>query len=229
MSYWAERLSKTGIEVQTEYRLEEPVLVFKDPHGLPIELIGTEDAPLTLHWGKSPVDQGYAIQGFHSATALLNNLEKTQALLLESMGMTLMANENSRYRFKMADPRFWGQYLDVVVDPAAPKGRMGTGTVHHIAFRSGSDQDQLRWQANLRRSGYGVSEVRDRNYFKSIYFQEPGGILFEIATDNPGFAVDEPAEFLGTSLKLPAQYEHMRHQIESSLRPLRSPAFEHVL
>jgi glyoxalase family protein len=229
IGYWQERLNNAGVEVQTEHRLGDPVLRFNDLHGLHLELVGVEDARYSSHWENSQVGRPHAIQGFHSATALLNNLEKTQALLLESMGMTLMANENSRYRFKMADPRFWGQYLDVVVDPAAPMGRMGTGTVHHIAFRSRSDQDQLRWQANLRRSGYGVSAVRDRNYFKSIYFQEPGGILFEIATDNPGFTVDEPADFLGTSLKLPAQYERMRHQIEGSLRPLRSPAFEHVL
>jgi glyoxalase family protein len=97
---------------------------------------------------------------------------------------------------------------------------MGTGAVHHIAFRSRSDQEQLIWQANLRRAGYGVTEVRDRKYFKSIYFHEPGGILFEIATDQPGFAVDEPAELLGTSLKLPAQYERMRPQIEATLQPL---------
>jgi predicted esterase/catechol 2,3-dioxygenase-like lactoylglutathione lyase family enzyme len=228
MSYWAERLNKTGIEVQTEYRLEEPVLRFKDPHGLPIELIGTEDASLTLHWEKSPVDQGYAIQGFHSATALLNNLENTQALLTGSMGMTLKERENNRYRFKMNGPKFPGQYLDVVIDRSASRGQQGTGSVHHIAFRAKTDKEQMLWQANLRREGYSVTEVRDRNYFKSIYFHEPGGVLFEIATDQPGFAVDEPAEHLGKSLKLPAQYEPNRPQIEDSLPPLRANAFAHV-
>jgi len=115
-----------------------------------------------------------------------------------------------------------------VVDPGAPKGRPGAGTVHHIAFRAKTDKEQMRWQANLRAEGYDVTEVRDRNYFKSIYFHEPGGILFEIATDAPGFAVDEPVEHLGKSLKLPARYEPMRAQIEAGLPPLRTYAFEHV-
>ena len=228
MSYWAERLNKTGIAVHTENRLGEPVLKFKDPHGLPIELVGIEDAPVGSHWEKSPVDQAHAIRGFHSATALLNNLENTQPLLTGSMGMTLKERENNRYRFKMNGSPSPGQYLDVLIDPGAPKGRQGTGTVHHIAFRAKSDKEQMLWQANLRSEGYGVTEVRDRNYFKSIYFHEPGGILFEIATDAPGFAVDEQTEHLGKALKLPAQYERMRPQIETSLPPLRAHAFEHV-
>ncbi len=220
IDYWGERLDKAGIAVQTESRLGEPVLRFNDPHGLHLELVGIEDAHASPHWENSPIDRRHAIRGFHSATALVNQLQKTQALLAESMGMALTEQENGRYRFKMDGSRSWGRYLDVVVDPGAPQGRMGTGAVHHIAFRSRSDQEQLIWQANLRRAGYGVTEVRDRNYFKSIYFHEPGGILFEIATDQPGFAVDEPAELLGTSLKLPAQYERMRPQIEAILPPL---------
>ncbi len=220
IDYWGERLNKAGVEVQTEYRLGEPVLQFNDPHGLHLEVVGIEDALFSSHWENSPVDRRHAIRGFHSATALLTRLEKTQTLLVESMGMTLMEHENGRYRFKMNGLRSWGQNFDVVVDPGALNGRMGTGAVHHIAFRSQSDQEQLIWQGNLRRAGYGVSEVRDRNYFKSIYFHEPGGILFEIATDQPGFAVDEPAELLGTSLQLPARYERMRPQIEATLQPL---------
>jgi predicted esterase/catechol 2,3-dioxygenase-like lactoylglutathione lyase family enzyme len=207
----------------------EPVLRFKDPHGLTTEVIGTTDAPVTSYWGKSPVDRRHAIQGFHSATALLNRFEDTETLLTESMGMTFQERENNRYRFKMNGFNSPGQYLDVLVDPGAPRGRQGTGTVHHIAFRVKNDREQILWQANLKREGYGVTEVRDRNYFKSIYFHEPGGILFEIATDAPGFAVDEPTEHLGEALKLPAQYEPMRPQIEASLPPLRAQAFEHVL
>jgi glyoxalase family protein len=228
MSFWSERLNKAGIEGRIEYRLGEPVLKFKDPHGLPIELVGVEDVPAASHWQKSPVGRVHAIRGFHSATALLNRLENTQTLLTASMGMTLKERENNRYRYQINSGPLPGQYLDVLVDPGAPRGRQGTGTVHHIAFRAQSDKEQLIWQAALRGEGYRVTEVRDRKYFKSIYFHEPGGVLFEMATDGPGFAVDEPTEQLGRALKLPAQYEPMRSQIEASLPPLRAYVFEHV-
>jgi predicted esterase len=144
------------------------------------------------------------------------------------MGMTFQERENNRYRYKMNGSNSPGQYLDVLVDPGAQRGLQGTGTVHHIAFRAKNDKEQILWQANLRRKGYSVTEVRDRNYFKSIYFHEPGGILFEIATDAPGFAVDEPTEHLGEALKLPVQYEPMRSQIEASLPSLRGHAFKYV-
>ncbi len=176
--------------------------------------------------GKSPVDESSAVQGLHSATALLNSLDATEALLLGTMGMTLKENENNRYRFQINSHLAPGRFLDVLVDPGAPQGRSGTGSVHHIAFRAKTDKEQLAWQADLRRDGYGVTEVRDRSYFKSIYFHEPGGILFEIATDAPGFAVDEPVEHLGRSLKLPAQYERIRLQIEAGLPRLRTHALE---
>jgi glyoxalase family protein len=228
MTFWNERLKKASIVVQAEKRLREPVLGFKDPHGLRLELIGVAAAPATSHWSKGPIDERHAIRGFHSATALLNRFENTETLLTESMGMALQERENNRYRMKMNDSNSPGQYLDVLVDPGAPRGRQGTGTVHHIAFRAKNDKEQIIWQANLRREGYGVTEVRDRNYFKSIYFHEPGGILFEIATDAPGFAVDEPTEHLGEALKLPAQYEPMRSEIEASLPPLRGHVFEHA-
>jgi glyoxalase family protein len=226
--YWDARLTQTGVEIHTDFRMGEPVLRFNDPHGLSIELIGVEDAPEVSPWEKGPVDRENAIRGIHSATALLNNLESTRTLLTGPMGMAFIEREDHRYRFKMNGSQLPGQYLDALVDPGAPKGRPGAGTVHHIAFRAKTDKEQMRWQANLRAEGYDVTEVRDRNYFKSIYFHEPGGILFEIATDAPGFAVDEPVEHLGKSLKLPARYEPMRTQIEAGLPPLRTYAFEHV-
>lgn len=228
MDYWADRLSKAGIQVRKESRFGEPVLRFRDPHGLPLELIGTGNTPPASYWERSPVGREYAIRGFHSATGLLNNLQNTQTLIVGSMGMALKEREGHRYRFRMNGAQSPGQVLDVVVDPSASRGRQGTGTVHHIAFRAGTEGEQMVWQADLRRGGYNVTEVRDRKYFKSIYFREPGGILFEIATDAPGFAVDEPAQDLGTSLKLPAQYERMRPQIEAGLPPLRAHDFEPV-
>jgi len=228
LPYWVKRLNETGIEVQTEFRFGEPVVRIKDPHGLPIELIGTENLPSISHWNESPIDKLQGIKGFHSATALQTHLEGTQSLLINSLGMLLHANEKNRYRFKMNGAPSAGQYLDVVVDRAAPKGRLGTGTVHHIAFRARTDREQLAWQARLRQAGFNVTEVRDRYYFRSIYFHEPGGVLFEMATDSPGFTVDEPLEGLGSSLMLPAQYERIRAEIEPGLPPLQIRAFEHA-
>jgi glyoxalase family protein len=221
LSYWVERLNTSGATPQTESRFGETVLRFSDPHGLPLKLIGTDALPAASHWEESPVDRAHAILGFHSPTALVNQLDRTRTLLTGSMGMTLAGRENNRCRFKMSGTDSWGQFFDVVVDPDAPTGRQGTGTVHHIAFRAKTDTEQLLWQAALRREGYSVTEVRDRSYFKSIYFREPGGILFEIATDAPGFAVDEPVEHLGRSLMLPARYERIRTQIEAGLPPLK--------
>jgi len=228
LSYWERRLHEIGIGIRKSFRFGEPLLEFNDPHGLPIELIGAEEPPPGLHWGASPIEERYAIRGFHSATALENRLEATQALLTQSMGMVLHASEKNRYRFKMDGAPCPGRYLDVVVDRAIPKGRLGTGSVHHIAFRVRADREQLAWQANLRQAGFDVTEVRDRKYFKSIYFHEPGGILFEIATDSPGFAVDEPLEHLGRSLMLPARYERIREEIEAGLPPLQTRAYEHA-
>ncbi len=228
LSYWVQRLNGAGIPVQKAFRFGEPVLEFKDPHGLAVELIGTENLPSISHWDESPVDRLHGIRGFHSATALQSRLAGTQALLTNSMGMVWHASEKDRYRFKMNGASSAGQYLDVVVDRSAPKGRLGTGTVHHIAFRAKTAREQMAWQAHLRQAGVNVTEVRDRNYFKSIYFHEPGGILFEIATDSPGFAIDEPLERLGSSLMLPANYERIREDIEAVLPPLQTQAFEHA-
>jgi glyoxalase family protein len=229
LSYWIQRLNGAGIPVRKAFRFGEPLLEFKDPHGLTVELIGTENPPSISHWDESPVDRLHGIRGFHSATALQSRLEGTQTLLTASMGMVLHATERDRYRFKMRGGPAAGHYLDVVVDRTAPKGRLGTGSVHHIAFRARTDSEQLDWQAHLRQAGFNVTEVRDRNYFKSIYFHEPGGVLFEIATDSPGFTVDEPLDGLGCSLMLPVHFEPIRDKIESGLAPLPTHAAEHAL
>jgi predicted esterase len=127
----------------------------------------------------------------------------------------------------MRDERAPGHFLDVRVDPLGSKGQQGTGTVHHIAFRAHTDEEQLIWRRQLIQGRFGVTEIIDRKYFRSIYFREPGGVLFEIATDPPGFTVDEPLEKLGASLMLPTQYESIRGNIVRSLPPLRVAAFKH--
>ena len=228
IEFWTRRIGAQAIRVNKNDRFGEPVLQFADPHGLPIELIGISDPPPTVHWPEGPIEKARAVTGFHSATATVNGLEENNTLLRDVMGMTLHERENHRYRFRMNATEAPGHFLDVVHDPQAPLGRPGGGTVHHIAFRTENDASQSRWQSILRKSGMGVTDVRDRKYFWSIYFHIPAGVLFEIATDPPGFSIDETADKLGSSLKLPEQYEPMRSDIERRLPPLHSEPFRHV-
>lgn len=213
IDFWIKRFKSKGIHIKTTERFGDPVIHLADPHGLPIELIGTADQPPTAHWPNSPIPEAYAINGFHSASATLSSLQETKTLLTDVMGMSLHDQEDKRYRFKMDDSASPGHLYDIVVDAKAPKGKPGAGTVHHIAFRTRDDDTQSGWQSILRTSGVNVTDVRDRKYFRSIYFHTPEGILFEIATDPPGFAVDETENELGTTLKLPDQYEPMRTEI----------------
>jgi glyoxalase family protein len=220
-------LTSNGVDIQADSRFDEPVLKFRDPHGLPLELIGVSSIPSSHPWQESPVEAIQRLLGFHSATALLNSLNGTQGLLTGIMGMELHGNERNRYRFKMRESQSPGHFFDVLVDPRVGRGRLGTGSVHHIAFRSKTDEEQLNWRKRLIQDRFQVTEIIDRKYFRSIYFNEPGGVLFEIATDPPGFAVDEPLEKLGASLKLPSQYEPIRSKIARALPPLRTPKFQH--
>jgi predicted esterase/catechol 2,3-dioxygenase-like lactoylglutathione lyase family enzyme len=228
VDFWTRRLKDNHINTETTDRFGDPVITISDPHGLPLELTGTDMLHPTEHWKKSPIDESNAIRGFHSATATLTSFEESNALLEELMGMRLYAQTASRYRFKMGGPASPGQYYDIVVDPKSPPGRSGGGTVHHIAFRTENDATQAGWHSVLSTSGFAPTNIRDRQYFRSIYFHAPEGVLFEIATDTPGFTVDESADELGRSLRLPNQYEAMRAEIEKRLPPLRSKEYHHV-
>ena len=220
VDHWRNRLNCEGIETKEGSRFGDHVIQFEDPHGLSLELVETPTAHSALIQSSNQKSDPYRIVGFHSATALLNSLKETQSLLLNLLGMVLHDKEGIRYRFKMERDDFFGHFYDVVIDAQAETGRQGGGTVHHIAFRTPTDDEQKNWQKSLMDKGFSVTPIRDRKYFKSIYFHEPGGVLFEIATDPPGFTVDEPYERLGRDLKLPAQYEFMRTDIESRLPKL---------
>ena len=228
IDFWVQLLSAQGIRNKTDERFGDPVICLVDPHGLSVELLGTEDLPSSMHWQDSHIEEKHAIKGFHSATATLKSLEDSKALLVNVMRMSFNDQEHNRRRFKMGDSASPGHYFDIVVDPHAPLGRPGGGTVHHIAFRTENDTTQSDWQSTLMASGVNVTDVRNRKYFRSIYFHAPEGVLFEIATDPPGFTVDESAAQLGKSLKLPDQYEPMRAEIERRLPPLRSKPYRHV-
>ena len=227
VDYWRRRLHLQGIETKETERFGDRAVRFEDPHGLPLELIPTPAAHPPSIWKGSRIPPDHAIIGFHSAAALLHSLEDTQFLLMDLMGMALLNKDANRFRFKMNDDDACGHFYDVVVDPRAANGRQGGGTVHHIAFRTLAYAEQKYWQKLLIKSGFSVTPIIDRKYFKSIYFHEPGGVLFEIATDPPGFTVDEPDESLGRDLKLPEQYEPMRAEIERRLPGLQSTGFVH--
>lgn len=213
--FWRERLKvKDVLFEENGKRFEEEVLTLQDPDGMAIEIVGHEDEQEVLVPRSSDVPAEHALRGLFGVTLLERKAEATFATL-QSMGFCEIASEGQRHRFS-ADGNALGNHIDVVIDPDARRGRLGAGSVHHIAFRAKDDDAQLEWHKVLSQS-LGVTPVQDRTYFRSIYFREPGGVLFELATDSPGFALDESAESLGQSLRLPAWLEGRRHEIERVL------------
>ena len=220
MGFWTDRLRSAGIAFTEHSRFGESVVSFADPHGLVLELVGTNGNSVFQPWRESPVPADLQIQGFHSATAVVASRHLTSALLTEVLGLHRIGVEGKRFRFRTAGQGVAGVYYDVIEDPAVEKGVMGAGTVHHIAFRTPDAEEQKSWRQILIDRGMEVTPVIDRTYFRSIYFREAGGVLFELATDPPGFAVDEEPAHLGLKLMLPQRYEPMRRNIEQALQPL---------
>ncbi|WP_342549267.1 ring-cleaving dioxygenase [Paenibacillus sp. FSL P2-0089] len=216
MAFWRERLTAFKVAYTEMERFGEHYLEFDDPHGLHLELVERE-AGERNEWTFSGVTPEVAIKGFGGATLLSTQPEQTAELLEKVMGLTFVGQEGDVARYRSAADL--GNVVELKVT-AVPRGEMGVGTVHHIAWRAKDDQDQLEWQEVVHDNGYGVTPVQDRNYFNAIYFREHGEILFEIATDPPGFAHDETPETMGTSLMLPEQYEPHRAQIEQVLLPV---------
>ncbi len=218
--FWTERLEQRGIETSTEIRFQEPVLRFKDPHGLSLELVGSDRDPEPTPWTAGGVPARHAITGFHSATATVRTARQPRRVLETLLGMQAVGSEGNRSRFAMADPSAPGSCYDLVEDRSAPPARQGGGTVHHIAFRTEDSRDQKQWRERIVDFGFDVTPVIDRSYFHSIYFREAAGVLFEVATDSPGFTVDEAESGLGSELKLPKRYEALRSEIVERLPPL---------
>ena len=219
LAFWRSHLSSHRVVLEdAEARFGEEMVRFSDPDGMPLEIVGTPAANPDEAWTNGSIPHAYAICGFHSATLAEEGYERT-ASLLQSMGMQLIGNEGNRFRYAAGSGA--GALVDVVCSPGTKPGRLGAGTIHHIAWRTPNDRDQQSWRDTLVQSGYNVSPVMDRAYFHSIYFREPGGVLFEIATDPPGLTTDETAEHLGEHLMLPAFLEPRRSDIEKSLPPLR--------
>lgn len=221
LDYWQDRLSRNGVDVQRLTRFDEETLQFSDPDHIPVEIVAV-DQDLREGWQGAGIPEQYAIRGLHTAELTVSLQESTEFLLTEQMGFRLVRREGNRARFE-AGPGGSGNYADVVTDNQILRGLGGVGTIHHIAWSVPEDIDELRMQQVLQQAGFGVSDVRDRNYFHSIYYRERGGILFEIATSSPGFAIDESVDSLGQTLRLPDQFESQRSTIEKSLPILTSP------
>jgi glyoxalase family protein len=220
LAFWEERLLNAGIPAErTGKRFEEEVLSFADPDGMRLEIVGHRDAREANASRTSSVPAAHAICGFFGVTLCEGGYEKT-AVVLATMGFAKVAQEGNRVRF-VAEGSALGNHIDILVEPDLRYGRLGAGSVHHIAFRVPDDAAQLEWRALLVASSLDVTPVLDRTHFHSIYFREPGGVLFEIATDPPGFTLDETAASLGEMLKLPPWLESRRRAIEAALPPIQ--------
>jgi glyoxalase family protein len=220
LSYWRDRLRRRRIEIEeTHSDFGEEILLLKDPDGLQLELVSTPNANPDRAWERGPVPTEHAIRGFHHVTLSENGYQRTASLLTQILGFKEIAKEGSRFRYALGSGAP-GAMVDLVCAPEGRPGRIAVGTVHHVAWRTPTDAEQVQWRENLIREEYDVTPIIDRQYFHSIYFQEPGGVLFEIATDPPGFTTDEPMERLGSSLKLPFWLEEARPELERLLPPI---------
>ncbi|MCA0990466.1 ring-cleaving dioxygenase [Pseudalkalibacillus hwajinpoensis] len=222
LPFWKKRLDKLNVENGEMTRFGEKVLAFDDPHGLHLELVEREEGEPNT-WSFGGVSTKHAIKGFAGATLLTGKPNSTMTVLEEVLGFIRVAEEEDFVRFKSSASI--GNTIDVKKTPMV-SGRMGSGTVHHIAFRANDFNDHEEWRNLLDEKEYGPTPVVDRQYFNAIYFREEGGILFEIATDPPGFAKDEDPDEMGKKLLLPPWLEEKRPEIERVLEPANARVLE---
>ncbi|WP_436911157.1 ring-cleaving dioxygenase [Halosimplex marinum] len=231
LDYWEDRFDDYGVDYDDRVeRFGETVLPFEDPDGLPVELVEVEisDDDPTVPWAEF-VPEEAAIRGFHSVTLWLADPQPTEELL-EAMGMERVGTEaaegdtpgDERTRFEATGEV--GQYVDVL--PTIQGGRQGHGTVHHVAFQTPTDEDQEAMRKAVRSRGLSPTQQIDRHWFRSVYFREHGGVLFELATRDPGYTSDEPLDDLGGRLVLPGKFEDRREEIEANLTDVTVPRAE---
>jgi glyoxalase family protein len=221
--FWQQRLLDHNVQVGVmQSRFGKSVIPFLDPDGMPLELIVSDEPATIRHWGEGSVAAEHALRGFHGVTLWVENEAESARLLTAVLGFQFVGQEGNRLRYRGAAEGI-GLFVDLLVREKQPRGRMGAGSVHHVAFRTRDDEEQFAYQQRIGRAGVPVTEVKDRQYFHSIYFREPSGVLFEVATDAPGFAIDEPLQSLGQSLRLPPWLEPHRTTIENALPPLTYP------
>ena len=223
LDYWSGRLVEHGVPVgEVEMRRQTAALSFSDPHGLPVTLHETADERVFTPWPGSPVPVERQIRGLHSVRLWERDLAATSAFLTGVLGFVDLGQEKEWTAFGI-DGGGSGCYLEIQEIPDADRGRWGTGGVHHVAWRVPDVDTELQVRDRIERARRRPTEVIDRFWFKSVYFLEPGGVLFELATDGPGFTVDEDPASLGEHLVLPPWLEPHRKEIESQLPPLHPP------
>ncbi|BDU26142.1 ring-cleaving dioxygenase [Flavobacterium sp. GSB-24] len=220
LDFWQERFEKYNVIYnKPAEKFGEKYLTFLDPDGLKLELIESKTENNRKPWETDEVKADVATRGFHNITLTLNSIKATAAILTEIFGYKLIEQNVNRYRYA-TDAVENAAIVDLVELEEEKRGHVANGSVHHVAFRVPNDEVLMHFREKIEDYGLSITPQIDRNYFHSLYFREPGGVLFEIATDNPGFTVDESLEELGKNLKLPAQYESDRAAIEAHLVPI---------
>ncbi|WP_340101060.1 ring-cleaving dioxygenase [Salinibaculum salinum] len=215
VTYWADRLDSEGVDYERTERFDETVLRFADPHGIELELVAADAASDAVPWPDSPVPEQHQLRGFSGVTLAVADYGPTEDVLTDVLGFEFAAEGDGRRRYR-SGPGGPGSVVDLV-ETDRGRGRMGVGTVHHVAFEV-ADVDELEeWREAYAAAALEPTDVVDRKYFRSIYTREPGGVLFEMATLEPGFTVDEDLDELGSSLVLPERLEPQREQIEAQL------------
>ena len=222
LGFWSNRMKDLGVDHRMVSTFDSDVLTFRDVDGIQLELVANASDDRWQPWKDGPIDERHAIRGFHSVTMTLAEVGATFNLLTSVMGFRVVAEEGPRTRFETGAG---GPHatVDVIEAPEGPEGEETVGSVHHVAWRTPDAAAQKDWRGELVTAGRNVTPVIDRWYFKSIYFREPGGVLFEIATDGPGFAVDESPDNLGTTLSLPPWFQVRRDRLDEILPPIVVP------
>ncbi|HEX3815400.1 MAG TPA: ring-cleaving dioxygenase [Mycobacteriales bacterium] len=224
LGWWRDHFAELNIDAdEIENRRTEDVLTFRDPDGLVLALVAHQGTPDDrAPWDNGFIPADHAIRGLHSVTLSAASDTATSTLLVDGLGLRPAGQDGNRLRFAAGDGGP-GALVDLLITPDGPAGRVARGTVHHVAWRAPDEATQVAWRDELIDRGERVTDILDRQYFRSIYFREPAGTLLEIATDNPGFAIDEPLMELGRALKLPPWLEPTRRQIEAMLPTLNLP------
>lgn len=217
LDFWIERFEKYNVTYnKPSEKFGEKYVTFLDPDGLKLELIESATEDNRTPWETAEINAAVALKGFHNITLTLNKIEATATILTEIFGYKLVEKAVNRFRYATTAVAT-AAIVDLVELPEEKRGHVANGSVHHVAFRVTDDESLMHFHKIISEKGYGITPQIDRQYFHSLYFREPGGVLFEIATDNPGFTVDETLENLGKELKLPPQYEPRRQEIEAHL------------
>lgn len=222
LQYWIDRFADLAIDFSgPSKKFGYEYISLLDPDGMKIEIVADPNVNKINGWNSGIVPPEHTIRKFFGSTFYLNNSVPTEKLIIETMGAKFIAAEGSIKRYSFGENENLA-FVDIVEDKNLPRASSGAGSVHHIAWRTSNDEEQLNWRNKIIGDGFYPTEVVNRNYFHSIYFREPGGVLFEIATDGPGFLIDEKIDSLGEDLKLPEWHEPKRKLIEQILIPLKT-------